>query len=394
MKVRFVKPEASNPERDRGVEVPYAPGKRHLARWRWYLILLVVGSPFLFIIGHFLYSSVMIQAPGFVSQEQLTIRSSSQGYIDEVYVKNFDAVHEGDPVARLSNAALATHAEQLRSELKQLQGVVKTTGSEGGMVAAPLDSVDFTNELELARQQKDRLSDRVSQIQQLVNQGAATDAELNAARSQSDQASSKMEELYRTMAMTTRPTARGGNNSAAVQVQTRILAIQTELANIDSQLDAMLVRAPKSGRIVDMAAVKGDQMAIGSKLAMLAPDGGEMHVDAYIPPKNGIYAAPGMRASVVFPDGTRRDAIVTDVPQVAAEVPKAQSALLGEAEMGVLVRMQFVDARDTGQRPLTDGLPVKVEFERGWDSPGTTQFATQVHHYLDALIDRISSRRA
>jgi len=51
MKVRFVKPEASDPNRDRGVEVPYAPGKRHLARWRWYLILLVVSSPFLFFVA-------------------------------------------------------------------------------------------------------------------------------------------------------------------------------------------------------------------------------------------------------------------------------------------------------------------------------------------------------
>src|ERR1700758_2326101 len=99
MKVRFVKPEAGDPDRDRGVRVPYAPGKRHQARWRWYLILLVVGSPFLFFAGNFLYASVLIQAPGFVAQEQMTVRASSQGYVDEVYVKTFDQVKQGDPVA-------------------------------------------------------------------------------------------------------------------------------------------------------------------------------------------------------------------------------------------------------------------------------------------------------
>src|SRR5581483_11885844 len=328
MKVRFVKPEAGDPERDRGVRVPYAPGKRHQARWRWYLILLVVSSPFLFFVAHYLWSTVVIQAPGFVAQQQLTVRASAQGYVDEVYVKNFDAVKQGDPVARLSNDALTTHADQLRAELKQLQSVAKTAVDHGGPVAAPLDSADFSTELDLARQQQDRLGARVQQIQQLVAQGAATDAELNAARGQYDQASAKLEELYRTMAMTTRPTVRGGNNSMAVQVQTRILAIQTELANLDSQLEALVVRAPKAGRIVDLPVVKGDQLAIGSKVAMLAPEGGEMHVDAYIPPKNGIYAAPGMRATVVFPDGSRREAVVSDVPQITAEVPKAQSALL------------------------------------------------------------------
>ncbi len=392
MKVRFVKPEAGDPERDRGVRVPYAPGKRNQARWRWYLILLVVSSPFLFFVVHFLWSTVVIQAPGFVAQEQLTVRASAQGYVDEVYVKTFDAVKQGDPVARLSNDALTTHADQLRAELKQLQGVAKTAVDHGGTVAAPLDTADFSNELDLARQQQDRMAARVQQIQQLVAQGAATDAELNSARGQYDQASSKLEELYRTMAMTTRPTVRGGNNSMEVQVQTRMLAVQTELANLDSQLEAMVVRAPKAGRIVDLPVIKGDQMAVGSKVAMLAPEGGEMHVDAYIPPKNGIYAAPGMRATVVFPDGSRREAVVSDVPQIAAEVPKAQSALLGEAEMGVLVRMQFADAQQTGQRPLTDGLPVKVEFEHRWDSHRTEQFVTQLQRAWNGLRGDVQRR--
>src|SRR5882757_1621439 len=131
MKVRFVKPEASDPNRDRGIEVPYAPGKRHLARWRWYLILLVVSSPFLFFVGKFLYSSVLIQAPGFVAQEQITVRSSSQGYVDQVFVKSLDEVREGQPVAQLVNGALATRADQLRAELKQLQGVAASAASQG-----------------------------------------------------------------------------------------------------------------------------------------------------------------------------------------------------------------------------------------------------------------------
>jgi multidrug resistance efflux pump len=386
MKVRFVKPEASDPNRDRGVEVPYAPGKRHLARWRWYLILLVVSSPFLFFVGKFLYSSVLIQAPGFVAQEQITVRSSSQGYVDEVFVKPLDEVREGQPVARLANEALSTHADQLRAELKQLQGVAISAESQGHGAAA-LDSIDFAGELQTAREQKDRMSERMRQMQQLLSEGAATEAELNAARNQYDQASSKLDELYRTMALQTRPPPRSSGNNVAVQ--TRILAIQTELADLDGQLQAMLVHAPKSGRIVDLAVVKGDQLAIGSKVAMLAPQGGEIHIDAYIPPKHGIYAAPGMAATVIFPDGMRRRALVADVPQIAAEVPKAQSALLGEAEMGVLVRMQLVDAAGADQRPFTDGLPVRVEFENGWDTGSTRQMVVQLARYWADLKDRL-----
>lgn len=385
MKVRFVKPEASNPERDRGITVPYAPGKRHLARWRWYLILLVVSSPFLFFVGKFLYSSVLIQAPGFVAQEQLTVRSSSQGHVDQVYVKPLDEVREGQPVAQLSNEALSTHADQLRAELKQLQGVALTAESSGRGSAA-LDSVDFAGELDTARSQKQRMGERLQQMQQLLGEGAATEGEVNAARNQYDQASSRLDELYRTMALQTRPPPRSSGSSVAVQ--TRILNIQTELNDLDSQLQAMVVRAPKSGRIVDLAVVSGDQLAIGSKVAMLAPTGGEMHVDAYIPPKHAIYAVPGVRATVIFPDGVRRRALVSDVPQVAAAVPKTQSALLGESDMGVLVRMQLLDG-GADQPQLTDGLPVRVEFENGWNGGATRQLVVQIQHYWSYLMDHL-----
>lgn len=380
MKVRFVKPEMGDPNRDRGVTVPYAPGKRALARWRWYLILLVVGSPFIFFVGQALYTSVTIHAPGFVAQEQLTVRSSTPGYVEEVFVKPLDTVKQGDPVARIGNDALTSRAAQLRAELAQLQGVA-AHGSDSG--PAPLSPAAFDTDLNTARDARDRAQERVNTIEGLMQQGAATEAELTAARNQYDQASSKLGELYRTMDLQTH--AAPGSNNNAVEVQTHIVSLRAELSDIQNQLGNTLVRAPKAGRIVDIAVVKGDQLANGSKVAMLAPVDGALHIDAYIPPKDSLYAAPGVNATVVFPDGTSRQAVVTEVPQIAAEVPKAQSALLGEAEMGLLVRMQFADSGVINQRPLTDGLPVKVEFHNNWNSGGGRQLADRLQRYWDYL---------
>lgn len=392
MKVRFVKPEQTDPNRDRGIQVPYAPGKRALARWRWYTILLVVSSPFLFFTAKFLYSSVVIQAPGFVAQEQLTVRSSTQGYIDDVFVKPLDEVKQGDPVARVRNDALNLRAAQLKAEEQQLKNFV-AHAPRGGYTEAPVSAESFQEDLASARDQKQRAQERIDSIQALVAQGAATDAELNAARSQYDQASNRLGELYRNMSIQTQPTRVAGTNT--VEAQTRIMSVQAELNDIQLQQQANLIRAPKTGRIVDLAVNKGDQLAIGTKVAMLAPEGGEMHIDAYLPPKDSIYAVPGMQATVVFPDGSQRTAVIADVPQIAQEVPKAQSALLGEAEMGVLVRMQLTDTHTAaGQRPLTDGLPVKVEFQNGWDSGSARQFAIQLQHYWNHLEDHFIARRA
>lgn len=395
MKVRFVKPEAADPERDRGVKIPYAPAKRNLARWRWYLILLVVTSPFLFFVAKFIYASAVIQAPGFIAQEQLTVRAPTQGYVAEIFVKPLDPVRQGDPVARLANDALATHAAQLRAELKELQGVAveEKRQPRATAAAAPLDTMDFAGELDSARQQQQQLGQRLQQMQELQARGAATEAEVNGARSQYEQAKSKLDELYRTMAIQTQaPPQQPGSIAPALEVQTRILAIRTELANLDGQLEGMLVRAPKDGRIVDLPVIKGDQMALGSKLASLAPTGGAMHIDAYIPPKHAEYAIPGARAVVIFPDGRRRRAVVTDVPQIAAEVPRGQNAMMGTAEMGVLVRMQFADRGIAAPQPLTDGLPIKVQFDNGWNVNHDSPFLVQLRHYFASLMDRLTQR--
>lgn len=395
MKVRFVKPEAGDPARDRGVRIPYAPARRNLARWRWYLILLVVASPFLAFVGKSLYSTVVVEAPGFISQEQVTVRTLSQGYVEEVYVHNFDAVAQGQPIARLKNDALSARSAQLRAEMQQLRSVRTQVPVRG---YDPPPPAAFQDELQVAHQQRDLLGRRVATLTQLVAQGAATQAELDAARSEYDQAVSRMEELYRTMAAQTQPRVDGDGGATQMnfQIQTRVLALQTELANVQEQLQGMQILAPKAGRVVDLAVVKGDQLAIGSKVAMLAPEGADLHIDTYIPPKHADYAAPGMRATVLFPDGSQRAAMVTDVPRVATQVPRPQNpAFLGDTPMGVLVRMQFVDAPDAVRHPpLTDGLPVKVQFQSGWTVELPKPFQVQLRHFAQDFLDRFSRRRA
>jgi multidrug resistance efflux pump len=362
MKVRFVEPERSDPNRDRGISVPYAPGKRSLARWRWYLILLVVSSPLLYYIGSMAWASVLVEAPAIVSQEQITVRANSQGYVDEVYVKPMDAVAAGTPLLRLRNPSMSGQLDQMRAELKALQGV-KT----GGSAAARISTVNLEAQLGIANEDRDQRSQRLGMVEQLNQEGAATDAELAAARSDLQQADSRISQVHQEMTLLNKPADATAGQQAQAQLQARVLSLRAGIAGLEKQGESLLVTAPSSGRIVDLTLVKGDQLAIGSKVAMLAPDNGELRIDAYVPPKYVQYARNGLRATVVFPDGSRRPALVTDVPEVTQEVPGAHPEMFGNRDVGVLVRMKFLDGR-FGRSALTNGLPVKVRFENRWNT--------------------------
>ncbi len=357
MKVRFVEPERVDPNRDHGIKVPYAPAKRHQARWRWYLILLVVSSPLLYFLGTMLWASIVIEAPAIISQDQITVRTSGQGFVDAVFVKPMTEVTAGTPLVRLRNPDLSTRLDQLRAELRTLEGVSFNSGTY------QTSTVNLEDQLQIATQQRDEKSDRLAMVEDLVNKGAATDSELASARSDLQQSNSKIAQVHQEMTTLNKP----ADNTAKQEMKARVASLQSEIAGMEKQSDGLLVTAPQTGRIVDLTIVKGDQLAVGGKVAMIAPQGSELHLDAYVPPKYSQYARAGLHATVIFPDGRRRPAMVTDVPEITQEIPSAHPEMFGEHEVGVLVRMKFLDS-GPGQAALTDGLPVTVRFDSRWNT--------------------------
>ncbi|TXH04602.1 MAG: HlyD family efflux transporter periplasmic adaptor subunit [Nevskiaceae bacterium] len=357
MKVRFVEPERIDPNRDRGIAVPYAPAKRYQAHWRWYLILLVVSSPLLYFAGKVAWSSVVIEAPAVISQEQITVRTSSQGYVDEVFVKPMTEVVSGTPLVRLRNPALSTRIGQLQAELRTLEGVKVADG------ANRTPTVNLEDQLQIANQLREQQRQRLDMVEQLYDQGAATDAERAAARSDLQQSNARIAQINQEMITLNKPP----DGTAGQEVRARIASLRSEIAGLEKQNESLLVTAPSAGRVVDLVLVKGDQLAVGGKIAMIAPEGSDLHLDAYVPPKYSQYARDGLRATVVFPDGRQRLAQITDVPEITQEIPIAHPEIFGAREVGVLVRMKFLDD-GTGQAALIDGLPVTVRFENRWNT--------------------------
>ena len=64
MKITFRPPKSVTPDREHGIRVPYAPAKRAVARWRWYLIVLLVAAPLLYLVGQLFYTLVFVKARG------------------------------------------------------------------------------------------------------------------------------------------------------------------------------------------------------------------------------------------------------------------------------------------------------------------------------------------
>jgi multidrug resistance efflux pump len=355
MKIRFHQPENSDTSRDRGIQVPYGSAKRNLARWRWYLILAIVSSPLVYFVGHTVYSTIVVEAPGVVNQEQVTARALIQGYVEEVYVKPLQPVKAGDPIARLADPELLLRRQKLQAELAELQKIAgRVTG--GGTIQRTI-----REQIGIAQQQHNDSRQRAQVLEELAAQGAATETEVATARSEYQQSMAQIAALNQSAATQ-------GRDSAGLDIKTRVVSAQAELSDLNRQIEQLVIRAPKEGRVIDVPVVVGDQLPIGGEVAMLIPTGGEMRVNSYISPRHAEYAVRGHPATVLFPDGTHERAEVVDVPEIAQELPASHAGWFGSRELGVLVRLKFVDDHSGArQKPLTDGLPVKVHFDGSWN---------------------------
>lgn len=367
MKVRFFKPEEADPERDQGIQVPYGAAKRHLARWRWYLILLVVASPILYFLFKIGYSSALVTAPAFVRQQQITIRAQSHGYVESVAVEPPARVEADEPLVQLENPDLKTRQKELRAELADLEKLKSQMAADG--ITSESLKQELQSQLTTARQQSQYYEKRVRDLEALVQQGAATESELSAAQDDYQRALSRISDLKQALASEDK-------SSTDRTILPRIRTIQAELSGIENQLNNLTIRAPESGNITDISVTPGDQLSTGSEVATIIPTGAAAHIAAYLAPEDADYARIGQQAKVKTPNGTTLLAEVTEVPDLAARVPRGEMTLFNDEQLAVLVRMKIIE-NDGPQPMLAHGLPVRVRFLHSWEQNTDFEFDLQ-----------------
>ena len=124
MKVRFQPSARHVPEDKQAAKIPYAPAKRPLPRWRWYLTVALVTSPLIYLVFTGAYGMLFLVAPGNVVLKQYLLHATASGY-----VKRFHAQIGGrSPSAKArgpgrSGAGGAADAVKERAGLAQALGV-------------------------------------------------------------------------------------------------------------------------------------------------------------------------------------------------------------------------------------------------------------------------------
>lgn len=330
-----------NPEVKGGVKIPYAAAKRSRAKMLWWSVLLLVSLPFLALLWNIVAGWFFTSSQGAVVMETYSVNARDAGIVREVLVKKGDEVREGQVVARMSRVASPAQLEQI-ALLRAEREALLHTGRTYYPAAASTRLVDETIAY---------LKREASTMRGLMEQGAATRAEVNQAEAQLRSAKAERERIVAS-------NVRGPAQDTSAQ---RRAYLDSSIAYLEGHSSVSCdVTLQRAGRVDTVEAVEGQTVAAGDPLLWFA-DTSTARVIAYVAPKDYEKIKLDAKVRVVIPGtGRRLDAEVDKMPTTAQNIPGG----LGDS---VLAGMRMVNVYVKTEEPLLpdeliNGLPVKVNW--------------------------------
>lgn len=357
MKVRFTPPPQSA-DVSRGIKVPYAPGKRKVVQWRWYVILALVVSPFAYLLFSLLYPVVVVTAPGFVHLEKEVLTAVAPGVVKTIFVHDGDRVGAEQPLVELFSSEIEDRLQALRQAV-----ALAETGVRPEPVA-PVDKDDsvlalYRRQEEEARRVVARQQQRVEVVNRLFAQGAATAAEVNALRVQLEGARHTLVQAQ--LDLKTAEREHLARQNPAPEPMTDRDRLREQLAELEARRQRLIIRATRDGIVLDTPVEIGRSVNPGEVMALIGVRS-QAYVLAYLRPRLVKTVKPGGLATVSIPGGRSVEARVRQQPSQARRLPADLSSVIGARDIMVLVTLDLVSPLPTER--AVEGLPVTVRFHR------------------------------
>lgn len=347
MKVRFTSGKSRDPFQEKGVRIPYAPARRTFPRWRWYFVVLLVSSPLLFFIAKVSVGVFWATSPGVIFMEKTPINSPTSGVLMEVHLREGQHIALGDVMAKVADPTLEMKRAPLTAERKVLMDYA----------SRHISTEPFRDALVLAERVLKEEKAYRSKIQELVNAGAATKADLNEAQKRVLRAESDVIKAKIDLNLALAPSGEYKSQ------QVRLAQIDGELAAMADIMGGVALASPVSGVVLAVFAVVNQALAQGAPLAVVA-DPQTASIVTFLNPKDLGFVEKGKRVRIRFPEGTMVEAFPVGRPTLAEPAPLSLSKPLTEIRQ--TVRVTLSTRSPIPEAFLVEGLPVTVHWGGRW----------------------------
>jgi len=341
VKVRFQSPKSKNPDAKDGLKMPYAPAKRVFPKWRWFLVVLIVCSPFLYFlfkIGSGLFFAI---SPGNIEMERVAVTAPRPCVVEAVLAKEGKAVKEGDVLFSIKPTVQPERLQLLKAERDALLE----------NYPQPDDASKLKELLALAKQEVDYRRKILKDTEELFNKGAATRAELNLAQSAFASAWAnyirQKDELNKM------------EDAKDPQYEVRLRQLEAEIKLLEEGERPIEVRSPVDGLVTEIFVVPNQTVAQGGLLASMV-DTKTAALVTYVEPQDLHFVSPGRPVTLRFPGGKIVKAKVKEIPTTAQALPYELRTPFSENQIAVKVILEPTEP--IPEDLMVEGLPFSAHW--------------------------------
>ncbi|HHO42449.1 MAG TPA: HlyD family efflux transporter periplasmic adaptor subunit [Epsilonproteobacteria bacterium] len=279
---------------------------------------IVFGSLFLLIIPFLIWASFakldrISRAPGNVIATAKTqeIQASSDGVIEQIFVKEGQKVTKGERIVLLERAKAQAAFDDSKSKVVALQASLARLRAEVYQTdlvfpEAVLEYPEFvSNQTELFKRRQQALNDEISALQEalklsqqelnlslpLLNSGDIGATEIIRLKKQvadlKGQISNKRNKYFQ------------DSQAEMTKAEEELAAREQELADRKINLEWTEIYAPMDGIVKDiLITTRGARVRAGDVILQLVPFGDKLIVEAKLPPSDISFITKGQRAAV------------------------------------------------------------------------------------------------
>ncbi|PFG57790.1 multidrug resistance efflux pump [Vibrio sp. ES.051] len=345
MKVNFYLDKRHKPQSESGMKVVYGQAKRGGYRLRWYLILAIVISPLVLMAYYLFKTQILVTAPGVITSYPLVVTATRAATVGPVPVDIGSVVAKEQSLILLQDNALNKEIDFIQDELvelskKQVQNTDELYKSAIESSEAGLKKVEEIQKKYDVYREKGQVSE--VDYAAIVSVNNTLSYQLNSQRIAYMDAMRDLEEL-----------------ELAGPVAQEYRALMRELVVKRAQQESLTLRSPINGRVLDIHVHEGQNVAKNTPMLTIARNV-TPEIIAFLNPKHLEYSQIDKKAKVVFPDGRKFAATVSQPVEVVNKLPpELQSPFEGQPAY-LKVTLSFDEPLEKSR--WIEGVTIEVRF--------------------------------
>ncbi|NJL49348.1 MAG: HlyD family efflux transporter periplasmic adaptor subunit [Leptolyngbyaceae cyanobacterium SM2_5_2] len=277
----------------------------------------------------------------------IEVAASDAGRIDALLVKKGDVVTEGQVLAYLDRyevrkAERDVAASQLAEARAQLAAETALGNSQVQEASTRVSQIDAPQQAAIAAQEAairslqaelDVAKIDLARFQQLNESGAVSRQELDRQRATVNRLEADLNNAQATKQQLEQARVNDMKNAEAqmasakasttlAQVQSRVESAAQNLALAESQLELMIIRAPKAGQVLDISAYPGEAVSQSGEPVLTLGDTGQMYVVAEVYETDIGLVKVGQPVTISSRNGAFAETLTGTVEEIGLQIAK------------------------------------------------------------------------